>query len=213
MDFTLGVSIQLVKNGEIPLSYMIEVAPNRYLAPGAARAWLKFARELGLTVGNAADSCYRTLAWQKYRYAHRPPAAAYPGTSNHGWGMAVDIGNYYRFKHATLVKVAKKYNFVFDTPSELWHIKYLGAPEYNTSSTAGGSVSLLESKEPMYAIQSTSPKGNYYIFADTWWAKASRDQAAAVRSVTGNEVRDVDSAAIKHMQAIVGTDKQRTIIE
>lgn len=141
----------MVSNGEIPLTLLRKVDATHYAAPGCARAWKAFAGELGLTVGNATDAAYRSLAWQNYRWAiyrrNGRPVAAYPGTSNHGWGMAIDIGNYYRFSHSTLVRVGRRYGFRFDTRSEPWHVKYTGAPEYAAAS--GGGAQLLGADDSM----------------------------------------------------------------
>lgn len=134
----------MVTNGRIPVGQLSKVDPSHYAAPGctsAFRAWSVKMVALGypaLTVGNVADSCYRSLAWQQYRYhlhqsdPSRYPVAAYPGTSNHGLGMAIDIGNYYRYPHSLLVKWGKVYGFRFDTPSELWHVRYVGTPQYKS---------------------------------------------------------------------------------
>ena len=137
----------MVTNGKIPTALLSKVDATHYAAPGtvsAFRAWSVKMVALGypaLTVGNATDSCYRSYAWQVYRYnlhASNParyPVAAYPGTSNHGLGTAIDIGNYYRYPHSLLVKWGKVYGFRFDTPSELWHVKYVGAPAYKSLNT------------------------------------------------------------------------------
>jgi hypothetical protein len=134
----------MVSNGQIDLRQLERIASDRYVSPGCARAWRGFSAAMGgLTVGNAPDSCYRSLAWQNYRWAHQPPRAARPGTSNHGLGQAIDMGNYYRFSHTTLVRVGRQFGFIFDTGSEPWHIKYTGSPNYYPLA-AGGSATLLK---------------------------------------------------------------------
>jgi hypothetical protein len=156
----------MVTNGQIDLRQLQKIDATHYLSPGCARAWAGFASELGLTVGNAADSCYRTLGWQQYRYAHRPPAASYPGTSNHGLGQAIDIGNYYRYSHTTLVRVGRQYGFVFDTGSEPWHIKYVGSPNYYPLAATGtGNLTRNISEgidmDIMWMVNTTSRSGVY----------------------------------------------------
>lgn len=48
----------------------------------------KFGHDISVTSG------YRTLAEQRLLYATKPPGvAAVPGTSNHGWGCAADLGS------------------------------------------------------------------------------------------------------------------------
>lgn len=140
----------MVTNGAIPTVRLSKVDATHYAAPGctaAFRAWSERMVALGyraLTVGNAPDSCYRSLAWQNYRWNHQPPLAAYPGTSNHGLGMAIDIGNYYRYPHRVLVREGKKYGFRFDTASEAWHVKFVGAPNYKSLVPAGDTIQPLE---------------------------------------------------------------------
>lgn len=130
----------MVLNGRIALTQLVQIDATHYAAPGCARAWVGFSRELGLTVGNAADAAYRSLEWQQYRYSlyktKGGPVAAYPGTSNHGLGMAIDIGNYYKHPQKTLQAVGLKYGFRFDTPTEAWHCVFTGAPSFASVSTS-----------------------------------------------------------------------------
>ena len=130
----------MVTNGRISSTQLALIDPTHYAAPGCATAWKRWSADLvalgypALTVGSAADAAYRSYAWQEYRYAiflrDGRPVAARPGTSNHGYGMAVDLGNYYRYPHSVLVKTGKKFGFIFDTPSEAWHVRFTGAPDY-----------------------------------------------------------------------------------
>lgn len=166
----MAINTNDVTNGAIPHNLLAEVAPGKYLAPGAAFAWRGFAGELGLTVGTEPDSCYRDLAWQQHRYAiyqrDGKPLAAYPGTSNHGLGMAVDIGNYYQHPHSTLVTVGKKYGFIFDTPSEWWHVRYTGAPQYGTRQPLEvdmAPIYLYDKTTKQYALISPSELPDGYI--------------------------------------------------
>lgn len=49
-----------------------------------------FAKVFGYHI--TVEEGYRSLYWQKHWYAqYGAPRAAYPGTSNHGMGLAVDI--------------------------------------------------------------------------------------------------------------------------
>jgi hypothetical protein len=74
-------------------------------------------------------SSYRTYAqqvylWQLYK-SGRGNLAAYPGTSNHGWGLAVD------FATTRMRWIVDQIGAPFgwskswsDAPSEWWHIRY-----------------------------------------------------------------------------------------
>lgn len=71
-------------------------------------------------------SAYRTYPQQVYLYGRsRPGWAARPGTSNHGWGLAVDLGSRYMRalvdRHGAPYGWAKKWS---DASWEWWHIKY-----------------------------------------------------------------------------------------
>ena len=85
------------RNGEIPLSALKYVSNGYYLKPDAAdamialRAEFQSARNKALVVNDG----YRDLAeqrrlWNQYQAGGN--LAAPPGTSNHGWGLAVDLG-------------------------------------------------------------------------------------------------------------------------
>lgn len=74
-----------------------------------------------------AYSGYRTYAEQEYfwncyltKKCNNGNLAARPGTSNHGWGMAFDVGG----DRAWLHRNAPKYGYVFDVASESWHMTY-----------------------------------------------------------------------------------------
>src|SRR4051794_5010381 len=101
---------------------------------GAARAW-NDARAAFISAGGnpwdfvprGPDSSSRTVSAQQRFFAHQPPTAARPGTSNHGWGLAVDV----RSPHAAawLLRNGLKYGFSHDEGArvgEWWHFRYLG---------------------------------------------------------------------------------------
>ncbi|GAA1406658.1 hypothetical protein AUR04nite_05480 [Glutamicibacter uratoxydans] len=91
------------------------------------------------------DLAYRTLDTQKFFYSELGPyIAAKPGTSNHGWGLAIDFpesynysfsGKYYKWLKAN----SSKYNWVHrknleqyrsdgskNPYAEAWHFEYVG---------------------------------------------------------------------------------------
>lgn len=84
---------------------------------------------------------YRPLAWQKYWYSrYGAPRAAYPGTSNHGSGLAVDIrsdgSSPFAFgRTGDRWLTANATRFGFDRPwwldaghgnAEFWHYNFVG---------------------------------------------------------------------------------------
>ena len=73
----------------------IAVTPDtdEQLTRTAAADWVKLSRAYDERFGEApciTDS-YRSLAAQSSLYAVKPGLAARPGTSNHGWGVALDL--------------------------------------------------------------------------------------------------------------------------
>lgn len=83
-------------NGAIPLGALCEVpgAPGEVLRADAASAFAAmsaaYATEHG-GQGLCVTDAYRDLASQVAVRASRPGLAAVPGTSEHGWGVAVDL--------------------------------------------------------------------------------------------------------------------------
>ena len=83
------------QNGRIPLDQMQELTfnSNKYLRPDAAAALERlnaaYERHFGTDIGPV--DAYRDMAAQQACYDDKPGLCAKPGTSNHGWGLAVDL--------------------------------------------------------------------------------------------------------------------------
>lgn len=116
-------------NGRLPSSVLAPI-PQGHLVKAAAARWNAMCAEArhryGVTiVPMGSMSSYRTYSQQVYLYAHsRPGWAARPGTSNHGWGLAVDLRTTQmrRIVDAVGAKygIAKRWS---DASWEWWHIK------------------------------------------------------------------------------------------
>ena len=82
-------------NGMIPTTELctLDAAPGQLLRCDAARAYDAMARSYRSAFGS--DLCitdsYRTFASQVSTFSRKPGLAAVPGTSNHGWALAVDL--------------------------------------------------------------------------------------------------------------------------
>jgi len=128
-----------VQNGKIPASKLAEVWPEQYdrdlggpalMHPEAALAMgamLRQAWEDGWTDLRLVLS-YRTYAkqlekWAAYK-AGTGNLAAVPGTSNHGWAVAGDMGWSRSGSQLWMRNNSRRYGFIFDVPSENWHITY-----------------------------------------------------------------------------------------
>jgi len=101
---------------------------------GAARAWLD-ARAGYISAGGrpgdfvpaGPNSSSRSRGAQDWFYRHQPPAAAVPYTSNHGWGLAVDVKT--REAAAWLMQNGPRYGLSHDEGArvgEWWHFRYVG---------------------------------------------------------------------------------------
>jgi hypothetical protein len=72
----------------------LDDAPGHALRPDAAAAFNALNAEHKARRGTplCVSDSYRSYAGQVDVYARKPGLAAVPGTSNHGWGLAVDLG-------------------------------------------------------------------------------------------------------------------------
>ena len=117
-------------NGQVPSDALVTIADggHRLHAP-AARAFAQLraaADAAGVTIG-VTDS-YRSLAAQqevaKEKGLYRNGGlAAVPGTSPHGWGLALDLDLDPKAQQ-WLRANSPRFGFVEDTPREPWHWTY-----------------------------------------------------------------------------------------
>ncbi|WP_421734276.1 M15 family metallopeptidase [Cellulomonas sp.] len=138
-------------NGSIPLKVLCAVAfaPSQHLRCDAAEALARlnaayradFGRDLKIT------GSYRTLEEQISTRAAKGTMAAVPGTSNHGWGLAIDLDQVSGYRSAQYVWLkanAMTYGWHHPTymdeggrgPHEPWHW------EFGTSDDAGTGTSV-----------------------------------------------------------------------
>lgn len=128
-------------NGLLPRSALLPTRGGHTLRRDAALAlnaldtfvYEKTGRHLGVidgyrilgTIGDfRAGRWSQWGAWEKYR-AGVGNLAAYPGTSNHGWALAIDLGD--RWSRLMIDKYGAKFGWSkswSDAPSEWWHIKF-----------------------------------------------------------------------------------------
>lgn len=129
----LGTMQNTGENGRLDPSTLKSIGGNHKLRPDAADAYLRMveaARADGIT-WSITDS-YRTyeeqvrLAREKGIYG-QGGLAARPGTSNHGWGLAVDLGgganNYGTPQNNWLQRNAGRFGFR-NIPKEPWHWQF-----------------------------------------------------------------------------------------
>ena len=123
----------MAENGKLPDSALSPIAQGQ-LRHDAAASWNAMnvkARSLGVQLAPTGSmSSYRTYAQQVYLYneyrAGRGNLAAVPGSSNHGWGLAVDLAT--QEMRSMVDRIGQPYGWskkTSDAPSEWWHIKWV----------------------------------------------------------------------------------------
>lgn len=121
-------------NGRLP-DRALRSIPGGRLERRAAIAWnalyLEGVRKDRVRIMPAGPvSSYRTYAEQVERwniYKRGGPLAAEPGTSNHGWGRAVDL-KYPAAMRPVIDKYGAKYGWRWgEAPSEPWHVTFYDA--------------------------------------------------------------------------------------
>jgi hypothetical protein len=123
-------------NGRLPDSILAPIAGGR-LRKDAALRWnaMNYASRAryGVTLLPLGGmSTYRTYAqqvylWNTVAHAHDTNWVAYPGTSNHGWGLAVDLASH--GMRLIVDAIGAKFGYQkkwSDAPVEWWHIRWAG---------------------------------------------------------------------------------------
>ncbi|RBY88874.1 D-alanyl-D-alanine carboxypeptidase [Blastococcus sp. TBT05-19] len=127
-------------NGLIPPSAMCPLgAAGHTLRCDAAAAYRAMSQAYAAAFGGplCITDSYRTYGSQVRLYGQKPALAAVPGTSNHGWGLAVDLcGGIERFgtpQYAWMVANAGRFGYLHPTwadpgngREEPWHWEYAG---------------------------------------------------------------------------------------
>ncbi|SDF48877.1 NlpC/P60 family protein [Klenkia brasiliensis] len=100
-------------NGRIPVSVLCPVGGGQLLRCDAAAAYTALDRAFQQAFGTplCITDSYRSYAAQLDAHTRKPRITAVPGTSNHGWGLAVDLCGGVN---------------VFGTPQHDWMVTYAG---------------------------------------------------------------------------------------
>lgn len=120
-------------NGRLPASALtsVGIGDHQLWAPAAAAFKALFAAAAGAGVNIGISDSYRSYAAQvdvarrKGLYS-RGGLAARPGTSNHGWGLSLDL-QLSAAAQSWMRGNARSYGFYEDVPRESWHWTYYGA--------------------------------------------------------------------------------------
>ena len=114
-------------NGNLPPSALTPVPPGR-LENQAAAAWNAGPGKAGCRL-LGPNSGYRSLAMQNHYWAEyqsgRGNLAARPGTSNHGWGRAVDLAE--PWMRTWIDRNGARYGWKkTEAMGEWWHVNFVG---------------------------------------------------------------------------------------
>lgn len=115
-------------NGRLPASALDDIPGGRLADDGAAQSWNAGPAKAGLRPLGSASS-YRDYAKQEEFWAAYQNGtgnlAAYPGTSNHGLGHAVDLAE--TWMRDWIDEHGHEYGWAkIEAPSEWWHVNYVG---------------------------------------------------------------------------------------
>ena len=172
----------MAENGKLPDAALAPIAGGE-LERTAAAAWNAMnveSRRMGLELRPTGSmSSYRTYAQQVYLYdlyrSGRGNLAAVPGTSNHGWGLAVDLAT--TQMRAMLDRIGHKYGWAkewSDAQSEWWHIKYRAGvwsgpdpgPDGKAQPAAPVIPKLPKEIKPMAITLGTMKDGRFEVFVE-----------------------------------------------
>lgn len=190
----------MANNGQLPPEALAPIAQGQ-LERTAAAAWNAMnveARANGLQlVPTGSRSSYRTYAQQVELYNAylngTGNLAAVPGTSNHGWGLAVDLAT--TQMRSMVDRIGRKYGWAkewSDAPSEWWHLKYRSGvwsgpdPGPDGAATASPIPDLPEGVDPVAITLGTMKDGRFEVFVEdkngevwhAWQAKGGGWQGA-----------------------------------
>jgi D-alanyl-D-alanine carboxypeptidase len=164
-----------LKNGRLTPGELQAVTGGGRLRVGAADAFNRMvaaAAADGVTI--QASSTYRDYERQLHLWntstrplSERRRWVAYPGGSNHGWGLAFDEGTIYRQHEAApqyqwLRQHGMEYGFYQRMAHETWHWEYTGAPGTTDVTTADPDASAI----PTATAPATVPEPTVETFTE-----------------------------------------------
>ena len=143
------------QNGKLPADIMRPITPSGKLHHLAARAWealhdaamqaegtkpfkptssadayRSFDQQLAgfmsrFVLKDTGTNTTRTYEGKKWFLKKGMAPMASPGTSNHGWGLAVDVWSANGARLDWMLQNCEKFGFSWEVQSEPWHIRYV----------------------------------------------------------------------------------------
>ena len=122
-------------DGLIPSSQLCAIIGGGRLRPDAAAAFNAMSQAYAQAFGTnlCVGDSYRSYSQQVSIFRERPSLAAVPGTSNHGWGLAVDLGcgvqSSRSAQYRWMTRTASQFGWVHPAwavhdPYEPWHWEF-----------------------------------------------------------------------------------------
>lgn len=130
-----------IANGYLTDDHLCEIGHGHKLRPDAAASFIALADEYAAQGGRSLPDCvtdsYRSYQQQVSLKVRKPYLAAEPGTSNHGWGVAVDlacgVGSYESALYEWLTENGDEFGWrnpawaqASGAKPEPWHWEYSG---------------------------------------------------------------------------------------
>lgn len=174
------------ENGRIPLTAMAspDFAPNARFRPDAAQALSRlnvaYFAQFGTNI-SITDS-YRSYEGQVECRANKGNLCAVPGTSNHGWGLAADLGGginkFDTPQHQWMVANASKHGWILPSwaqkngsKPEAWHWEYVGVGGGDSNAdgtTPAGAKQIAQAYMAQY-----SWSNDEFVCLDKLWTRES----------------------------------------
>jgi len=135
--------LQRYANGRLPARVLCALPgdSDEKLRADAAVAFARLAGAYQAEVGRpiCVTDGYRTLGEQRVLRRTKPRLAAQPGTSEHGWGLALDLScgvqSFRTPQHAWVARNASRFGWLLPqwarrggSKPEPWHWEYVGRP-------------------------------------------------------------------------------------
>jgi hypothetical protein len=122
-------------DGFVPSSQLCAIVGGGRLRPDAAVAFNRMSQAFAQAFGSnlCVSDSYRSYSQQVAVFRQRPSLAAVPGTSNHGWGLATDLGcgvqRYGSAQYRWMTANAGRFGWVHPSwavhnPFEPWHWEF-----------------------------------------------------------------------------------------
>lgn len=199
-------------NGQIPISELMEVGGSYFRKDaGTAMVALRAAYQAALGRTLIINDGYRDLAGQQQAwndYQNGGNLAAFPGTSNHGWGIAVDFGGEIYTSstsqgHQWLQNNAPTYGWIWAgrnfSQIENWHWEYNGT--YNPQNPND----TRKKDNDMRVIRWTSTGNVFTVGQEYIKYETNPGQANTMASIlNGGGIIDVDNTGLNAVQLSLG---------